>query len=222
LPQPFDKDIVKRFKRLYVGAVSDVLDEIGATGAMDKGIRPLLHGIKICGPAFTLRAEPTKDGVEATEMFRAIDSTKPGDVMVVDTGMSTDGCLFGELASTACKVRGVKGAVIDGFSRDTAEVKKMKFPLYSRGIGLTSSFGRLRTISFDVPINCGGVQVRPGDLILGDEDGVVSIDKKDVEKVLELATKWMKMETRIRRELLKRRLAADVFSQYLYHKETDQ
>ena len=127
---------------------------------------------------------------------------KPGDVLVASTQRSIRTCLWGELLSTASVARGANGAVIDGYTRDVRLIQRMQFPVFSSGMYPVDSAGRGIVIDYNITINCGGVLVRPGDIIFGDIDGVVVIPQNAAREVIERAVEKVKGEN-ITREALK-------------------
>src|SRR5438067_1403552 len=116
--------------------------------------------------------------------LREIDSLRPGDVMVVST---CRGSYWGELLATASRYRGARGLVADAYTRDTLALMEMRFPTFSAGIHCADSLGRIDVDAVGVPISCGGVEVAPGDLVLGDHDGVVVVPARLAEEAVGLA-----------------------------------
>jgi len=131
----------------------------------------------------------------------AIDLAKEGDVIVIDAG-GTGNAVWGELASWSCKKKKISGVVIDGSIRDLEDIKKIRFPAFSRLISPTAGeprgFGEI-----NVPIKCGNVLVRPGDYIIGDPDGVVVVPKENAVEIANRAIDVMEKENRIRKEIQK-------------------
>jgi regulator of RNase E activity RraA len=136
-------------------------------------------------------------------VFEIIDSCEKGEVIVIDAGgyMSCD--VWGGLTSTAAKVRGLAGAVVDGAVRDVSEIRELEFPVFAKGIVPASPTGRLQIMAHNITITCGGVLVNPGDIILGDDDGVVVIPKEKAEKVLELTKSLSQAEKKVKDAILR-------------------
>ncbi|MFB3041935.1 MAG: RraA family protein, partial [Candidatus Poribacteria bacterium] len=126
----------------------------------------------------------------------------------------TRNCFWGELLSTAARVRGARGAIVEGFIRDTKQIIEMQFPVFMTGISPVDSSGRGDVIAYNVPIECGGVKVNPGDIVFGDYDGVVVIPKKVENKVIEAALEKVSGENRTRDELLKGSTLKEVYDKY--------
>jgi len=204
-------------EKLYAAVISDSLDKIGLR---DKGmrhdIRPLYPEAIVVGRALTVLCvdvyevspEPYKLEMEA------VDSLGLNDVLVCSTNRSTRTCFWGELLSTASRARGARGAVIDGFSRDTKQIIEMQFPVFCTGISAIDSQGRSEVIAYNAPIECGDVLVNPGDIVFGDHDGVVVIPKGVEEEVIEAALEKVSGENLTREELLKGVKLTEVYKKY--------
>jgi 4-hydroxy-4-methyl-2-oxoglutarate aldolase len=164
---------------------------------MDSAIKPLSSQMKICGPAYTVRCYPGA----TYAMEKAVAEAPVGTVLVCDGQGSDAGVMMGELMSTFAKYRGILGAVIDGAVRDIAEVLELNFPLFSRHItprnGVFEQLGDVQQI-----ISCGGVIVRPNDIICGDLNGVVIIPQEIIEQVVIGAAELEKWETEVKKLLL--------------------
>ena len=217
---PFNSD-EERFNlmrgRLYTAVVSDVLDSLGFRNqAMRHDIRPLHPDFIVVGRARTalwiteykVRENPYKNEIEL------IDSLRPGDVTVHSTDFSHLIAPWGELLSTASKMRGSTGAIVDAFTRDVKRIIEMDFPVFARGIKPVDSQGRGYLQAFDVPIQCGDITVRPNEIVFGDYDGIVVIPKEVEDEVLSKALEKVSGENNTRKELLNGKLLADVYEKY--------
>lgn len=212
-------DFVK--KELYVPVVCDLLDTMGYRNqAMHQRIRPLLPDINNCGfvgRARTIRWMETDYIVEEDPYgleIDAMDSLKPGDVVVHSTDYSETNAPWGELMSTVAKRRGAVGCICDSQIRDTVKIIKMGFPVYYTAIKPVDSMGRGRVMAYDVPIKCGEVLVRPGELIFADYDGIVVVPKAVEDKALRLAAEKVGKENSSRKELLEGKTLREVYSKY--------
>jgi regulator of RNase E activity RraA len=154
-------------------------DAMGRTGAMSAALRPLFEGARLCGPAVTVELEVGSNA----GVVRALDDVRPGDVVVVDGRGHTDSAVWGGLVCALARRRGAEGAVIDGSIRDSAEQRALRFPVFCRGV-TPAGPPKPATDRVNVTIRCGGVQVEPGDVILGDDDGVVVIPRARTADVL--------------------------------------
>jgi regulator of RNase E activity RraA len=143
-----------------------------------------------------------------------IDSLKPGEIPVFACGATGRVAPWGELLSTASKVRGAAGAVMDGCVRDIKAIRAMKFPVFHGGIAPLDSKGRGTVKAIDVPIECAGVQVSPGDLVFGDADGVVVVPKAKEAEVLKLAFEKVSGERNTLRDLQAGESLGKVFAKY--------
>ncbi len=184
------QQIIDRTLKLYVAALSDAADEIGLnTVCMDRGIVPLTQKTRMAGFARTgklVRSPPTRPYDEAQlDVFMSL-ATKAvdGDLIVLDMSGSADCSAWGQVLTRIGAPLGVRGAIIDGTSRDIDDIDKMDFVVFARGRHPGTMRGRMDMESVQEPIVCGGVTVHPGDLIFGDGDGVVVIPKDKTEEVL--------------------------------------
>lgn len=172
----------------------NVGDCVGRTAAMYAEIRNLSCGMKVIGPALTVKVSPGDNLM----IHKGLTLAKPGDVMVINGGGVTSVALLGALiVKTAMKV-GLKGMIVDGSVRDAAEIRELGFPLFSKGINPNGP-DKEGPGEINFPISCGGKIVNPGDVIVGDDDGVVVVPRemalrvlKDVQGVMEREAKRVK------------------------------
>lgn len=158
----------------------------GKTGALPSAIVPVAPGFRICGAAFTVHSP----GGDNLWLHRAIALAQPGDVLVVYASGVHEHGYWGEIMTTAAKVRGLNGLVIDGCVRDADLLEQIGFPVFSRGLsirGTGKDYGA--TGWLNAPVMIGNVVVSPGDLIVGDRDGVVAIARARAAEVVEKAAK---------------------------------
>lgn len=171
------RDLIDRLKGL---STPTVLESLKGKYNMNSEIKPFWPGVKLAGAALTVRCHV---GDNLT-LHKAIELLQPGDVIVVDAGgYKETGGMWGEIMTLAAKKRGIEGIVIDGAARDISILREMNFPIFAR----TSSPGSTAKKTFgsiNRPITCGGILVNPGDLIIGDDDGVVVIPKDRIEETL--------------------------------------
>lgn len=190
-----DSDIVESFEEVPSTIVSDVTGNIGLT--MDSGIRPAYDGVQMAGTAITVKAAPGDNLI----IHKALTMADPGDVLVIDCNGYTDTGHVGELMCNSCQANGLAGLVIDGAYRDSKEIAEMEFPVYGRGV---NPQGPLKQDpgSINVTISCGGVSVDPGDIVIGDDDGLAIIPGNGAETVLELSYEKLNAEDTTREEVL--------------------
>lgn len=208
-------------KYLYVASVCDILDEIGYRNqAMHQRMRPLLMDINNCGfvgRAKTFHWIETQTIVEDDPYgleIEAMDSLKEGDVVVHSTDYNGTNAPWGELMSTISKSKGVAGCVCDSQVRDCVKIIEMNFPVFCAGIRPLDSKGRGMVIGYDVPIQCGGVLVNPGDLIFSDFDGIVVVPKEVESEIFHRAKEKVENENHSRRELQDGRSLREVYNKY--------
>jgi 4-hydroxy-4-methyl-2-oxoglutarate aldolase len=203
--------------RLYTAVLSDILDSMGI-GSTCPSVE--LHSMtghsSLMGFAKTLQWEDCSDEQEDTyEMIiAAVDSIKPGEVVVSAASGSLRSALWGELLSTAARMRGARGAVVEGAVRDVALIRAMDFPCFAQSTTPRDSAGRQRLVSYDAPIEFGGTRIEPGDFVMVDLDGMVVVPAEKAEEAVRLALEKVESEDTTRQELLKGRLLGDVYKQY--------
>lgn len=185
-------DIQRNFERVDAATVaaaamfasSIFADVAGRRGAMAGRVRALAPTMRACGPAFTVEVRPGDNLM----IHAAMAMARPGDVLVIDGKADRTCALMGAIMMTACKKLGLGGVVLDASHRDTEELLALGFPVWSAGAnpnGPTKNVpGRINW-----PVSCGGVAVRPGDLVIADADGVVVVEKEKAPSLLPLAEK---------------------------------
>jgi 4-hydroxy-4-methyl-2-oxoglutarate aldolase len=204
---------------LYTAVLSDVLDALGHPDqAMPPAIRPLDDERVMVGLARTglyrevYEVRPDENPYELE--IALIDDLRPNDVAVFGCSGSKRIAPWGELLSTAARARGAAGCVTDGFVRDIRAIRRMGFPVYHGGIAPLDSRGRGKVADIDVPIACAGVRIAPGDLVVGDADGVIVIPQVVEAEALDLAFSKVQGENRTREELERGASLADVFARH--------
>lgn len=205
--------------KLFTSVISDALDSVGQRHqAMSSRIRPLDDELVLVGRARTasfMEVWHHEVGTNPYELeIQLVDSLKPFEVPVFACSSSSRIGPWGELLSTAAQARGSAGAVMDGCTRDVRAIRSMKFPVFHGGIAPLDSKGRGRVMALDIPIQCAGVQVEPGDLIMGDADGLVVIPKSAEKDVLEIAFNKVSGEHDTLRDLKRGDKLAEVFARY--------
>ena len=184
-----DPELLARFEAIPAAVLSDVAER-GRT--MDAVIEPIDPETTVAGRARTVRAAPGDN----LAIHRAITLVEPSDVLVVDGEGYTETASVGELMCASCHAHGVEGMVVDGAIRDREEVARMGFPLFSRGLHPAGPKKEYEG-AVDVPISCGGVVVEPGDLVVGDADGVVVVRADDAPSALVRARERLERETEL-------------------------
>ena len=212
-------DLKEIREKLFCALLSDVLDALGCVDqAMPARIRPLDEASVMVGRARTaLFADiyEVTPNVNPYELEIAlIDSLNPDEIPVFACGATGRIAPWGELLSTASKSRGAAGALMDGMVRDIRAIRTMGFPVFHGGIGPLDSKGRGKIVALDVPIECAGVKVAPGDLIFGDADGVVVVPQALEAQALEAAFEKLKGERNTLAELRAGAKLGDVYAKY--------
>ncbi|MFI2038238.1 4-carboxy-4-hydroxy-2-oxoadipate aldolase/oxaloacetate decarboxylase [Streptomyces bottropensis] len=183
--------------RLAEAGSSTVHEAIGRRGFAGTDLKPNQHNVRVAGPAVTVSSHPGDNLM----IHAAVEVCRPGDVLVVTTtSPSTDG-MFGELLATSLAARGVIGLVTAAGVRDTVELREMGFHVWARAV---SAQGTVKASpgSVNVPVTLGGVSVRPGDVVVADDDGVVVVPRAEAEEAAELAEKRIAKEA-VNREVLR-------------------
>ncbi len=206
--------VVRNIHRADAGAISS-LERLGVstvheaqtrTGLMAPYMRPIWRGARIAGSAVTALCHPGDNWM----IHVACEVVKPGDILVVAcSSENTDGA-FGELLATSLKARGAKGVVLDMGCRDAAEISEMKFPLWSRAI---SAKGTVKASigAVNMPVVCAGVNVKAGDVVVADDDGVVIVPRLEAAKVAKAGEEREKKEAASRARLQKGELGLDLY-----------
>ena len=185
-----DRALIGRFSKLSTAAVADAM---GRFGGMDPAIRGLTREMGLCGPAFTVRT------YRADNLFLhvALEAAEPGDVIVADGGGIKNAGIWGDLMTEMAVRKRLGGAVIDGAVRDSADLIESGLPVFSRGVSPMGGY-KENPGAAGVSISCGNTPVNPGDLILGDADGIVVVPREDAAGILEKAEQIQQKEASIR------------------------
>lgn len=189
LPMPARpaRELIAALAEMVTPHLSDNMSRLQGAAA---AIRPLHGGgAKLAGPAFTVRV-PAGDNLM---VHKAIDLAAPGDVIVVDAAGALEQAIIGDIMTSHAAKRGVAGFVIDGAIRDAAEIAARPFPVYARGATHRGPY-KNGPGEINVPVSIGGMVVRPGDIVVGDADGVVAVPQADAEAVLAAAREQKKKE----------------------------
>jgi len=174
-----DAALVKQFRPLPVANVSDVMSRMTAGGAR---LRPLHRAGVLAGPAFTVKTRPGDNLM----VHKAIDLAEPGDIVVVDAGGDLTNAIIGEMMLAHMVRRGLGGIVIDGAIRDLAAIRAQDFPVFAAGVTHRGPY-KNGPGEINVPVALDGMVIAPGDLVLGDEDGLLSVPRVGAEAVLAAA-----------------------------------
>jgi len=206
--------VVRNINRAEAGAittlerlgVSTVHEAQGRSGLMAPHMRPLWRGARIAGSAVTALCHPGDNWM----IHVACDVVKKGDILVVACSSENSDGAFGELLATSLVALGVRGVVLDLGCRDAAEISAMKFPLWSRAI---SAKGTVKASigSVNLPVVCAGVNVKAGDVVVADDDGVVVVPRLEAAKVAKAGEEREKKEAGSRARLQKGEIGLDIY-----------
>lgn len=186
LTRRVDKSWINKFHAIPVANISDVMTRLSAGGA---SLRPMHAAGNLCGPAFTVRTRPGDNLM----VHKAIAMAEPGDVIVVDAGGDLTNAIIGELMTSTAQKKGLAGIVINGAIRDVGVIGKGSFPVYAAGVTHRGPY-KDGPGEINVPVGLGGMVIEPGDLIVGDDDGLLSIPYGDVERVYDAAAAKHQLE----------------------------
>ncbi|MCX6001031.1 MAG: RraA family protein [Chloroflexi bacterium] len=231
MPKQYSHDDVlllcDRLEKTYTPAVADTLDDMGFMHqSMESGFVSIITDAVVAGPAYTIEEARTRKSTKLAEydpafvaqaLSAVFGSMQKGQVIAVSTNGFWGAGAFGELMATTSKyVGGVKAAVVDGPVRDIRRTLEIGFPVWARGNIPTDSIGRTDLVGVGSPIHCGGVTVKPGDIIFADRDGVVVIPVQDVdlEEVVVKAEEIVAAERRSRQEIRNGMSLLDVYKKY--------
>ena len=199
----FTAECLARLKRVSTATITTQLFKRGFRNAFIQGVRPLGHyGENMVGPAYTLRNIPAREDIDHVGVFanpehpqrKAVEHAPAGKVLVVDCRGDASAASGGEILMTRLLVRGAAGVISDGGMRDAAAIAKMALPVFCAGPSAPLNLARHHAVDIDVPIACGGVPVYPGDMIVGDGDGVVVIPAHLAEEIAREAAEQETME----------------------------
>ncbi len=198
-----DSDLVRKLGEYGVATVHEAQ---GRTGLMLPYMRPIYREARIAGPAVTAFCH-AGDNIM---IHAAIEMCRPGDVLVVTTQSESSDGMFGELLATSCRAHGITGLIIDAGVRDVADLTTMTFPVFSKAI---SSQGTVKESagSVNIDVVCAGALVHPGDIIVGDIDGVVVVERQDAAEVVRRSEERLAKEAKNRERLKAGELGLDMY-----------
>jgi regulator of RNase E activity RraA len=208
-------DVVKGLGDLPTATISDALDRLGIAGAC-LGIAPLDPTFRLAGRAFTLRYRPTGI-VDKGNVGDYIDDVPVGGIVVLDNGGRLDATVWGDILTAVSHRRGVGGTVINGVCRDVSRALDLKYPIFSRGRYMRTGKDRVEVESMGQPVSMGEIQVRQGDILIGDADGVVVVPAVRDLEVFQVAREIEDAEQAIERETAKGTRLDEARKIFRYH-----
>ncbi len=176
--------ILERFKKLDTTCVSDAMDKIGIECAC-YGVKPVHSGQRICGRAFTVHYTPC--GAVKGTVGDFLDDVEPGQVIVIDNAGRDTCTVWGDIMAKTAKKMGIAGTVIDGVCRDLPALVECGYPVFSKGYYMRTGKDRVYVDAVNVPVMLSDISVRPGDIVIGDDTGVVVVPGTVAEQVAEIA-----------------------------------
>lgn len=188
------KELIEELKKMDTPSISDAMDKLGIPCGL-LGIQPVVRGHKICGDAFTVHYIPC--GMTKGTVGDFIDDVKPGQVVVIDNNGRTYCAVWDDIMTFTAKTKGIEGTVIDGVCRDVNGIEQLGYGIYTKSVYMVTGKERVTVDQVNAPVAISGVQVVPGDLILGDDSGVVVIPYEKAEEVLKLAKNIESVEQEI-------------------------
>jgi regulator of RNase E activity RraA len=189
---------VDQFKAFSTTTISDALDRLNIAGQVF-GITPLDRAFRLAGRAFPVRTIPVATARGTVGDY--IDDVPPGSVVVLDNAGRLDATVWGDILTTMAHRRGLGGTVIHGVCRDATRSLELGYPIYSRGVYMRTGKDRVQADGYDVPVSLGEVRVEPGDMLMGDADGVLVVPRGREDEVLGIAREITEAEDRIRQEI---------------------
>lgn len=195
-----------RYQQLAQFSTATLHEALGKIGNLPSAIKPIGPGMKVCGPAYTVQTMPRDNKI----IHRAYAYAQPGDVLVVNCSGYYEAGYWGDLMSLGAKTRGVAGLVIDACVRDADDIEAMEFPVFSRGLCISGT-SSIEGGTMNEPIVIGDVIVHPGDIIVGDRDGVVLVPQSRIEEAIEGATAREAREESIREQLRQGKTSIQIY-----------
>jgi len=191
-------DLIDQLRRLDTPCVSDAMDRLGVAGQC-LGIMPLDRSFRLAGAAFTVKYVPAGSPPGTVGDF--VDDLGPRQVAVIDNAGRVDATVWGDLMTIVARRNGLEGTVIDGVCRDISRALELNYPIYSRGHWMRTGKDRVELAAIEVPVTIGGVVVYPGDLLLGDANGVVALPGQRASEIVDVALSIEATEGLIRGEI---------------------
>ena len=206
-----------RLSQCFSSVIMDTLDRLGLrTQCMRPEVRPLVPTMRTWGEAVTARFRAVGEvprnpyGLE----MQIVDSLREGHVLVSQCETEELSATWGGLLTTAARKRGARGVVTDGGARDYVEIVQLGFPTFCRGLTPYDSLGRMDVVEIDAPVRCGGITVRPGDLIFADVDGTVVVPQEVADETISKAWEKVRGENKVRDALRSGASVAETFAKY--------
>ncbi|MDM0028350.1 RraA family protein [Variovorax saccharolyticus] len=207
--------LIDAFKALDTASVSDAMDKLGLEAGC-LGIKPVVTGVKFAGRAFTVKYRAC-GVVERGTVGDFLDDVPTGHVIVIDNGGRIDCTVWGDIMTTLAHRMGVAATVIDGVCRDVPKIRELSYPIFTRDYYMMTGKDRVELEGLNVPVNVANRQVRPGDIVVGDDSGVVVVPASRAAEVLEVARQIEHTEQEILKRIAKGQTLREARSELQYH-----
>jgi len=204
----------KELAELDTTCVSDAMDRLGILGGLEN-VKPVNIGNLICGPAFTVHYVPC--GMVKGTVGDFLDDVAPGQVVVIDNAGRTYCTVWGDIMTYYAQKKNITGTVIDGVCRDIPTLRKLNYPIFTKGYYMVTGKDRVEVDAINVPVAVSGIHVKPGDIILGDDTGVVAVPLERAADVLEIAREIAEKEEQIMAEIKRGKPLAQARASAGYH-----
>jgi 4-hydroxy-4-methyl-2-oxoglutarate aldolase len=198
-----ERELILGFREIAAAVISDAM---GRQNSMNHTMKPLWHGAAVCGPALTVKSY----ACDNLMVHKAMQVAKPGDVLVVQGGGHLDGALWGELMTKSALALEIGGVVMDAAARDRDAIEALAFPVFATAV-LPGGTYKSNPGSINVPVSVAGAAVEPGDIVVGDTDGVVVVPKGMAREVLEAAQRVVAREAEFTERIGRGELLLDIF-----------
>lgn len=208
------QELVQEFMKLDTPTVSDALDKLQIRGGC-YGLTPIVLGKKMVGPAFTVKYGPI--GEHKGTVGDYIDDCQAGDIVVLDNAGRTNCTVWGDILTYVATSKGISGTVIDGVCRDVDGIRELGYPMFSRGYYMVTGKDRVMVQSVNETVAISDIQVRPGDLIMGDESGILVIPRNRADEVLAMSKQIDNAERLILNEVKNGASLGEARKKHRYH-----
>ena len=209
------ENILESLSKLSTPTISDALDKLGINGNTAYGIKPLDRSFRMIGRAYTVKYGPV--GVKRGTVGDYIDDVPPGSIVVLDNNGRQDCTVWGDILTTMSSIRKIGGTLIYGVNRDSARSLELNYPIFSLNTFMRTGKDRVQVESVNQPVTVGEIRVSPGDIVVGDADGVVVIPKEREQEVLETALSIEMAEEHIRQTIEQGSRLDEARKQFGYH-----
>lgn len=211
------REMIEGMRRFYSPLVSDTMERLGiASGALHHAIQPIFADpyLKVCGVAFPCRVTPTSEYVEIHKLLEMVDAIPEGAFVIVAADSPIDAALWGGMMSARALARGAVAAAVNGGVRDLEQIANLRFPVFGEYRCIKDIRTRGYMAAYDVTVSCGGVTIRPGDVIFGDANGVIMIPHEEFPRLYDELDRAFTEEMATQRGLVEGGDARGLFDQY--------